>query len=259
MSTSGNLNSRISLAAPSIQIQNIRIHVLRVYELYEKISQMLSQSERHLVTYVNINTMNIARKDDRLQEAYEKSTITYCDGAGIVLGARLLGKYLPERMTSATFIHQFCECWQRESTRIFFLGGKPGVAFKACNRLQELYPDLQIVGHAHGFFHRTRTDEYKVLKKISDIRPDILFIGLGTPLQEHWALDQWERIDARVLWPIGALVDYLAGIVPRCPQWMEHISLEWLFRFLIEPQRLFGRYVIGNPLFIFRILKDRLR
>jgi N-acetylglucosaminyldiphosphoundecaprenol N-acetyl-beta-D-mannosaminyltransferase len=258
MSTEKNNPLPISTTeVPSIKIQKIRIHILNFKNFYDVISNMILQNKKQLVTYVNVHTLNIAQNDDHLRKAYEKSSITYCDGAGVLIGARFLGLYLPERMTSATFIHYFCQRWQNDGTRIFFLGGKPGVASKACEVLQKQYVGLQIAGHFHGYFHRNKSEEEKVISKIAHLRPDILFIGFGTPLQEHWALAQWDRLDAKIIWPIGALVDYLAGIVPRCPKWMEKWSLEWLFRLLIEPRRMFGRYVIGNPLFILRIFREK--
>ena len=241
-----------------ISLQGIKIDCIRSRELYSVVKRLLSDKKKHYITYVNIHTMNIAYHDARLRETYNRSTITYCDGAGVVIGARLLGKYLPEHMTAATFLPELCRHWQDDGTSLYFLGGLPGVAAKACERLEALYPRLKISGHAHGYFLRGSKEEDEILSKISETHPDILFIGFGTPLQEYWAMENWTRLEARVVWSIGAIVDYLSGTVPRCPKWMERYYLEWLFRFLIEPRRMFSRYVIGNPLFFLRIVKERL-
>jgi N-acetylglucosaminyldiphosphoundecaprenol N-acetyl-beta-D-mannosaminyltransferase len=244
--------------ANRVILMGVGIDCLSSKELYSRVQSLLSDDKKHLITYVNIHTMNIAYKNASLREAYFKSTVTYCDGAGIKLGARIAGKYIPERMTSATFIHDFCKRWENDGVRIFFLGGLPGVATKACHLLRQLYPRLQIVGEMHGYFKWDCAEEEGVLLKISDAHPDILFIGFGTPLQELWTLAKWDRLHAHIVWPIGAVVDYLACRVPRCPKWMEENSLEWLFRLIYEPKRMFRRYVIGNPLFLFRILCERL-
>jgi len=241
-----------------IDIQGVKVDCIFSNELYSHVRSFLSDDNKHLITYVNIHTMNIAYRDTRLREAYAKSSITYCDGAGVVMGARLLGKHLPGRMTAATFFLKLCKSWQDDGTSLYFLGGLPGVAAKACERLLELYPRLKISGNGHGYFRRGSKEEEDVFLKISEAHPDILFIGFGTPLQEHWAMANWTRLEARVVWSIGAIVDYLSGTVPRCPKWMERYYLEWLFRFLIEPRRMFSRYVIGNPLFFLRIVKEKL-
>ena len=242
-----------------ISLMGIGIDCLSSNDLYSCIQNFLAEDGKHLITYVNIHTMNIAYHNASLREVYAKSTITYCDGAGVKIGARIAGKYVPERMTAATFIHDLFSRWESDGIRIFFLGGRPGVATKACEALRLLYPQLQIAGEMHGYFKRDCDEEDVVLSMISEAHPDILFIGFGTPLQELWALAKWDRLDVRIVWPIGALVDYLAGRVQRCPKWMEQNCLEWFFRFINEPRRMFTRYIIGNPLFLARSFFDRLR
>ena len=132
------------------------------------------------------------------------------------------------------------------------------MAEEACEKLAARYPDLRIAGCHHGYFARRSNEEDTLLSQIAQSAPDILFVGFGTPLQEHWVLDTYDRIEAKVVWPIGALVDYLSGRVSRCPQWMQCRGLEWLYRLALEPRRMFGRYVIGNPLFLARVLRERL-
>ena len=237
----------------------IGIDCLSSEELYSRLQSLISDDKKHLITYVNVHTMNLAYHNASLREAYAESTITYCDGAGVKLGARINGKYIPEHMPAATIIHGLSARWEEDGVRIFFLGGLPGVATKACETLRHLYPRLQIVGEMDGYFKRDCAEEEAVLSTISEAHPDILFIGFGTPLQEHWVLKNWSRLDAHIIWPIGELVDYLSGRVPRCPKIMERYSLEWLFRLFIEPRRMFVRYVIGNPLFLFRSFLERLR
>ncbi len=251
-------NERLPAAVTQLDVLGVRVQALRSDSLFEHVRRLLIGGGKHLVTYVNVHTLNIAAGDERLREAYRRSAINYCDGGGVVLGARLLGKRLPERMTSASFIDGFCRRWAGDGTKLFFLGGKPGVAEEASRRLREQHPGLKVVGYAHGYFRRNHAEEEAVFQAVAAAGPDILFVGFGTPAQERWVLDNWERLQARVVWPIGALVDYVAGAVPRAPEWMLNHSLEWLFRLLIEPRRMFVRYVVGNPLFLYRILRERI-
>lgn len=258
MNMNQNGNAQNDKLVRQVHILGIGIHQLRVEELFQQIKRLRENGGKHLITYVNVHTMNIAYRDERLREAYRRSSITYCDGGGVVMGGRILGRYLPERMTGASFIDPFCQSWQEDGTSLFLLGGRPGVPEQAVHRLKNRYPDLIIKGSCHGFFRRDSEQEDKILSMISKTKPDILLVGFGTPLQEHYVLDNWDRIEARVIWTVGALFDYVSGQVPRCPVWMQEYTLEWLFRFLIEPKRLFNRYMIGNPLFIYRILKEKV-
>ncbi|MBN2719106.1 MAG: WecB/TagA/CpsF family glycosyltransferase [Deltaproteobacteria bacterium] len=252
-------NKSLPTTQNTVGVFGVNIAPLTEDSLFEDIKELIKDDTRHLVTYANIHTMNSALFHPDVLRLYQKSSLTYCDGAGVVWGAKLLGQYLPKRMTSASFIHEFCNRWQQDGTRLFFLGGEPNVAMQACSELEMRYPGLQICGHHHGFFKDSDETEIKLFEQISQMKPDILFVGLGTPRQEQWTLKNFSRLDAKVIWPIGALVDYLSGKVPRCPQWMQESDLEWLFRLYVEPRRMFRRYVLGNPFFITRILIEKIR
>jgi len=241
----------------TISVDGIAIDVLRVAELFTQVQSLIHDVERRLVTYVNVHTLNVARQNDCLRQAYARSALTYCDGAGVVLGAKLLGLHLPERMTAATFIYDFCRQWEVDGTRLFFLGGKPGVATGAAQALKRSFPRLAIVGTHDGFFQHHHNEEDQVIRQIEVAAPDILFVGFGTPAQEHWILRNWDRLHCQVVWPIGALVDYVYGEVSRAPKWMQDHCLEWLFRLANEPRRMFGRYVVGNSAFVFRVISQR--
>jgi len=242
----------------AVVVQGIRIDVLTTDTLFGRVMELVVEKQRRLVTYVNVHTMNVAWRSRGLRTAYRHATLTYCDGGGVVVGARILGKFLPQRMTGATFIDDYCNRWKDTSVSLFFLGGKPGIAQEACRRLENRYPGLTVAGCHHGYFLGDPQAERKVLDKVNRAAPDILFVGFGTPLQEEWVLDVWERLPQCVVWPVGAVVDYVSGSVSRCPRWMQKGYLEWLYRLLLEPRRMFKRYVVGNVLFMVRILGERV-
>lgn len=143
---------------------------------------------------------------------------------------------------------------------MFFLGSKPGIAEKAAQRLQERHPNLVIAGTHHGYFDKTpgSLENEAIIQQINAARPNILIVAFGMPLQEKWLMENWERIDANIALTGGAVFDYISGELARAPRWMTDNGLEWLGRLLIEPGRLWKRYVIGNPLFLWRILLQRL-
>jgi N-acetylglucosaminyldiphosphoundecaprenol N-acetyl-beta-D-mannosaminyltransferase len=186
--------------------------------------------------------------------------MVFSDGAGVVLAARILGKHLPGRITYADWAWQLASFAERENLSLFFLGARPGVVEKAAARLLAKHPNLKIVGVHHGYFdHDPGTPENEaVLKEINASRPDILLVGFGMPLQERWLMQNWNRVDARIALTGGAVFDYVSGELRRGPRILTDNSFEWLARLLIEPKRLWRRYVIGNPLFLLRVLKQRL-
>jgi N-acetylglucosaminyldiphosphoundecaprenol N-acetyl-beta-D-mannosaminyltransferase len=177
-----------------------------------------------------------------------------------MLGARILGHRIPQRITYADWIWQLAEFAEPRGITFFFLGARPGVAQNAAERLRERYPDLRIVGIHHGYFDKSPGSEENeaVLQKIDASRPHVLVIAFGMPLQERWLAENWARINTNIALTGGAVFDYVSGDLSRAPRWMTDHGLEWLGRLLIEPQRLWKRYLVGNPLFLYLIVKQRL-
>ncbi len=127
--------------------------------------------------------------------------------------------------------------------------------------MRKRYPDLRIVGVRHGYFDHSAgsAENEAVLEEINTAAPDILLVGLGMPLQERWLMDNRERIDAGAVLTGGAVFDHVSGRLSRGPRFLTDNGFEWLARLLIEPGRLWQRYVVGNPLFFSRVLKQRLK
>ncbi len=142
----------------------------------------------------------------------------------------------------------------------FLLGAKPGIADKAAQKLIDRFPDLKITTH-HGYFDKTTDSEenQRIIRKINASKANILVVGFGMPLQEKWLKENWDSLNVNIGFPAGALFDYISGELKRGPRWMTNNGLEWLARLLIEPRRLFWRYVIGNTLFLYLVLKEKLR
>jgi len=171
-----------------------------------------------------------------------------------------LGYNIPQRITYADWMWQLAEFAESHGFTLFFLGARPGVADKAAARLKERFPNLRIVGTRHGYFDKDAgsPENEAVIRKINAAKPNILIVGFGMPLQECWLMENWDRIEANVALTGGAVFDYVSGELPRGPRWMTDHGLEWLARLIIEPRRLWKRYLIGNPLFLWRVVKQRL-
>jgi N-acetylglucosaminyldiphosphoundecaprenol N-acetyl-beta-D-mannosaminyltransferase len=206
------------------------------------------------VMYVNAHVLNQSREIPALRSALEQADLVYCDGYGVRLAAKALDVDIPHRMTGADWIWGLAALCETAGQSIYLLGSEPGVTAEAARRLNRWYPRLEITGTHHGFFEIGSAHDDRVVEDINARRPDIVLAGMGTPKQELWAERNAHRLDTDVVWTVGALFDYVSGRVPRAPGWLADNGLEWIFRFAIEPQRMWRRYLLGNPVFISRVM-----
>jgi N-acetylglucosaminyldiphosphoundecaprenol N-acetyl-beta-D-mannosaminyltransferase len=214
------------------------------------------QPTRH-VCYVNAHVHNLARRDESLRSALHESAICYADGASVVWASRWLGDHLPGRMTGADFVGPLMDRLAAKHRRLFFLGGRPGIAETTARKLTAEISGASPVGCAHGYFPDSAVQD--VIRSINRARPDVLIVGMGSPRQERWIAEHRASLKVPLIWAVGALMDYRAGKERRCPPWMGDRGLEWLFRLVMNPRRMAGRYVVGNPSFVCSVLLSRLR
>jgi N-acetylglucosaminyldiphosphoundecaprenol N-acetyl-beta-D-mannosaminyltransferase len=204
--------------------------------------------------YANAHVLNQSLHDPALRDALEAADLVYCDGYGVRLAARALEAPVPHRMTGADWVWDLAELCERREASLYLLGAEPGVAALAAQRLRRWYPGLEVRGTHHGYFEGGSEHDERVVEELNTVRPDILLVGMGTPKQELWVQATASRLDVGVVWTVGALFDYLAGRVPRAPGWLADNGMEWIFRLAIEPQRMWRRYLLGNPRFLSRVL-----
>ena len=242
------------------QILGVQVSPLTVSQLHTCIETYIQLDRKALVLNVNVNCLNLAYPRPWLRSFLNAADIVFCDGAGVMLGARVLGHRVPQRITYADWIWQLAEFAEPRGFTFFFLGARPGVAEKAAAYLRKRFPRLQVGGTHHGYFDKTpgSPENEGVIQRINAVRPDILIVGFGMPLQERWLLENWESIEASVTLTGGAVFDYVSGGLRRAPRWMTDQGLEWLGRLIIEPRRLWKRYIIGIPLFLWRVFRQKM-
>ena len=251
-------NGRNAPEPGRVEILGVGLDALTRRELLEQVLSIVRSAGRAQIMYANAHVLNTAYGDPELRHVLNQADLVYCDGAGARWAARLLGQQLPERMTGADWIYDLCRLCQDQGIRLYILAGEPGVAAQAADRLQLLYPRLQIAGTHQGYFEHTGPENAAIIAQINAAHPDILLVGLGTPHQEKWIARSWEQLDLPVVWAVGAVVDYVVGKQPRAPGWMLEHDLEWLGRLASDPQRLWKRYLLGNPLFLYRVVRQRV-
>jgi N-acetylglucosaminyldiphosphoundecaprenol N-acetyl-beta-D-mannosaminyltransferase len=239
-----------------IHLQGIRIDALQIDELLSSVGALLQSRERSTIAYANVHVLNLAARDEALTDFLRQATLCYCDGIGVVIGARLVGEHLPSRLTGADWIWALAARAEREGWRIAWIGGAYGVTAAAARRLLERHPRLQVVLTSHGYASPASPRHDALLARLDEAQADIVLVGMGTPAQERWVAENRSRIDAPIVWCLGATADFVSGRVSRGPAVL-HNRQEWLARLLVDPRRLWKRYLIGNPRFLLRILRER--
>lgn len=209
------------------------------------------------VHYANIHVLNTAYRNPELRQQLHRASTVYCDGSGVRLGAALLGTRLPQRITGADWIDPFCARAARAGVRLFIIAGDHDVAEKAAAILRARHPGLEIAGVHHGFIDEIAS--VPVVAQANEAGAAIVLVGMGTPAQELWVARFRDSLHAPVVWTVGALFDFVVGVQRRAPGWVGRLHLEWLWRLSTAPRRLAGRYVVGNPLFLLRVVAQRVR
>ena len=241
-----------------VLLQGIGVDALDLPSLLDRVDGLVRARGKAVVTYVNVHVLNVAAGDPDLTAFLQNADVCFCDGVGVVIGARLQGKDLPKRMTGADWIWSFAERAAKERWRIAWVGGLYGVSAKAAAKLAERQPGFEVVLATHGYTPPSGPAHEALLAQIEAAKPDILLVGMGTPIQERWVAANRDRLSAPVVWCLGATADFVSGRVSRGPAFL-HQNQEWLARLLVEPRRLWRRYLIGNPRFLLRMAREGFR
>lgn len=205
--------------------------------------------------YLNAAQVNLAFADRAHARVLAAFDCLYADGQAVVWASRRTGPGVPERINAGDFTREFFERAAAENLRIALVGGRPGEAERATEVFRSWSPTIDFVYLHAGYLDDAQAAA--VSAEIESADPDLVIVAMGAPRQERRALD-WSRSGKpRAWWCVGALLEYYSGTRARAPIWMRRAGLEWLFRFALEPARLWRRYLIGNPLFAWRVLRGK--
>jgi len=205
-----------------------------------------------LVFACNGHTIALAAMNKGIRATFEQADIIHADSQAAVFASRLTNTPIPERSATTDFIHDVSRLAARHGLRFFLLGASQEANALAAQALMKTHPGLQIVGQRHGHFGRD--EEEKICDQINNARPDVIWVGLSVPLEHEFSVRNKARLKAGWLVTCDDCYDSIAGICKRAPRWMRIAGLEWLFRLMPEPKRLFWRYAVTNPLSAFLLL-----
>jgi N-acetylglucosaminyldiphosphoundecaprenol N-acetyl-beta-D-mannosaminyltransferase len=246
----------LTSATGTAEFFGIRVHFKTIGELQALVARIIHARENAVIANHNLHSLYLCHRQPRLRDFYAQAEWIHIDGMPIVSLARLFG-YPASRNHRVTYADWFPLLMQAAAVgqwRVFYLGSAPGVAEIGANLLRRKHPQLQIRTR-DGYFNMQSgsTETESILQSITDYQPHLLLVGMGMPRQELWIHANRSKLCANVILPAGAAMDYVAGAVRTPPRWAGRIGLEWAFRLLVEPRRLWCRYLL-EPLFLAGIL-----
>jgi N-acetylglucosaminyldiphosphoundecaprenol N-acetyl-beta-D-mannosaminyltransferase len=197
-----------------------------------------------VIHFVNANKVAQAHQDPAMREILWRGDYVLADGQPLLPMARMVGHHIPERIDGIGLMERLLALAHENGFRIYLLGAKQDVVEACASMIQQKYPNAVMAGYRNGYFKPA--DIPAMVGEINATKPDILFIGIGTPIKEQLADQYRDLIDATVLQGVGGSFDVMAGLVKRAPVWMQRVCLEWLYRVLQEPRRMFWRYAKTN-------------
>lgn len=219
----------------------------------------IANNEHHYVTITGVHGVMESQRDEALRKMHNDAGLVTPDGMPLVWLSKMAGHKHVSRVYGPDLMLAVMEHSLKKSYKHFFYGGKDGVPELLRDKLVERFPGLQIVGtYSPPFRALTAEEDAAICKQINDSGAHMVWIGLSTPKQERWMSAHLGKIDAPVMLGVGAAFDFHAGLKSQAPKWMQKSGLEWFFRLITEPRRLWKRYLVNNPLFILSVLGQKL-
>jgi N-acetylglucosaminyldiphosphoundecaprenol N-acetyl-beta-D-mannosaminyltransferase len=244
-----------------VNILGVQISNITNEHLLESFTERIGQKQKTQVCITPVNSVLAAIKDPQVLSIYNASEYVLCDGTPIKWAAGFLNTPIVERITGLDLLPNLVAHCAKHDFSIFLLGASPGVGEKLKEKILTLYPNCKVVGVYVPPFMKVFSEEenIKMIDAINAVSPDVLLVSLTAPKQDIWIAQNLHRVNASIQIGIGGAFEVMAGLAKRAPKWMHAAGLEWLYRFIQEPKRLFRRYFIEAPLFIPLIIKQKLR
>lgn len=235
-----------------IDVMGVRFDNVTMDEALNQAKQMLNTEGADYVVTPNSEIVYEAMADEKLETLLNGASLVLPDGAGVVLGAKILGTPLKEKVAGVDFADGVLELLAQTGGSVYLLGSKPGIAEQAAENMLQKHPGLTVAGLADGYFK----EEAPVVETINAAAPDVLFVCLGAPKQENFMVNHREELNVKLMAGLGGSLDAFAGTVKRAPKWMIRCSLEWLYRLIQEPRRF--KRMLRLPKFLGRVVCKRI-
>jgi N-acetylglucosaminyldiphosphoundecaprenol N-acetyl-beta-D-mannosaminyltransferase len=223
------------LSFPSVSLLGVHIHAVTLARVLDWVEAVVVERRPRQLCTANPEFLVAAQADAEFREILNRADLVIPDGIGVVWAARWRGQRLPERVAGSDLVMKIAERGAAHGWRIFFLGAAEGVAQRAAEILRARYPGFTVAGAYAG--SPRPEDEAEIVARVTVARPDILFVAYGHPKQDKWIARNRERLGVPLSLGVGGAFDFIAGVVPRAPQWVQRLHLEWLYRLWRQPWR----------------------
>ncbi len=249
-SSSSSFETPEKFSMLGVQIDNCTLT-----DAIDKIVDSAQTKSRHAYAFVNADCLNQASRNSSYARVLSHQQKVFADGSGIRLAAKIRGINVRGNVNGTDLFPLLCAEMEKQGLSLFLLGAAPGIADAVVKNILEKFPNLKIAGTQDGFFKSADTPS--VIEKINNTKADILLVAMGVPCQELWIESNFSHLNCQVAIGVGGLFDFFSGRISRAPVWMRQTGLEWIWRFLQEPRRMWRRYILGNPLFLFRCWREK--
>lgn len=225
----------------------VPIHLLTMEQTLTRVAEAMREKRKILHVALNVAKFVKLQRDEELRADVFGADLVGIDGAGIILGARLFGIRVPERVAGVDLMHNILALCAERGYRPYLLGARPEVLETALNKLRQRHPNIEIAGSHHGYFKQEQ--EADIIEAIRTAQPDCLFVGMPTPRKERFMATHRAALEVPFVMGVGGGIDILAGHVRRAPDVWQRNGMEWLYRVLQEPRRMWWRYLSTNLLY----------
>lgn len=237
---------------PTVSFLNLPVHRAAMPEVLQWMEICMHDRKPRFLCTLNAALLVWAQKDPFLKKTYQTADLATCDSTVFYYALKLLGTPVPEPLEACQIMFDFIDR-HRKNYRFYFLGAEPETIEKAMANLKQKYPGIQIAGFHHGFFKPE--EEEQIARQIGTAKPDCLFVGMSSPKKERFLKKHLQTMGVPVSLGVGGGIDILAGKYRLAPAWMHKIGLAWAYRLLLEPRRMWRRYLTTNTKFIWLFLK----
>lgn len=241
----------------SVTLFDVEVSNITMANAVDGIIEQAGHPQPSQINFVNAHCFNVLTGDEDYRRVLQHSHRVLPDGSGVKLAMKMQGIELRENLNGTDLLPHLCRAAADKGLSLYLLGGEPGIADEAARRLQRDFPGLTIAGTQDGFFDEQQ--QPKVIRDINDSGAAILLVAMGVPRQELWLARHLSALTTPVNLAVGGLFDFYAHKVSRAPVWLRRLGLEWTWRLYQEPGRMWRRYLLGNPLFVFRAWRDARR
>lgn len=242
-----------------VSLCGIEVDSVTMEEALSRIEELIRARKPSYVVTPNVDVLVQLQTDPDFKRIYESAALVVPDGMPLLWAARFLGTPFKEKVSGSDLFVELCGLAARKGYGVYLMGAMPGVAVRAAEVLKSRFPGLRVAGaYSPPFgFEKDEAECESIAQRIRDAKPDLLFVALGSPKQEKWTDRFRGRHEAPVSVMVGISFDYVAGTVRRAPRWMQNAGLEWSWRLLMEPKRLWKRYLVDDPKFFRLVLKQK--